>query len=105
MTRNVRGEGMGGVTRTIPEEGVAGSGPRLVEADCSVTVGDGLVVHGTVEAVGRVQDYILLDSTHPTEAEDVRRSLARQLQAAEEKIRVLETRIRVATRVLTEGSS
>lgn len=83
---------MGGVTRTVPESaisvsgGVGGNGPRLVEADCSVTVGDGLVVHGTVEAVGRVQDYILLDSTHPTEKEDVRRSLARQLQAAEAKL-------------------
>lgn len=67
---------------------------QLIErTSCSVTVGDGLVVYGSIEAVGRVQDYILLDSTHPVEAEDVRRSLARQLQAAEAKIARLQEMI------------
>lgn len=49
----------------------------------SVTVGSGLRVYGTVEAIGRVQDYILLDSTHPIEKEDVRRMLAKALQKTE----------------------
>lgn len=66
--------------------------------DCSVTVGDGLVVYGTLEAVSRVQDYILLDSTHPVEKEDVRRSLARQLQAAEAKIQRMRALIAALVR-------
>jgi hypothetical protein len=52
----------------------------------SVTVGGGLSVHGSAEAINRVQDFILLDSTHPQEREDVRRSLMRQLIAAEADI-------------------
>jgi len=58
---------------------------------CAVTVGNGLSVYGTVEAIGRVQDYILLDSRHPVEAADVRRSLARALQAAEARATAAET--------------
>ena len=50
---------------------------------CSVTVGHGLMVSGPIEAIHRVQSYIMLDSRHPIEAEDTRRSLARSLQAAE----------------------
>lgn len=49
----------------------------------SVTVGGGLQVYGEMDAIRRVQDYIMLDSTHPVEKEDVRRSLVRSLQAAE----------------------
>lgn len=56
----------------------------------SVTVGDGLRVYGTVKAISRVQQYILLDSKHPVEASDVRRLLALDLQAAEAKIAALE---------------
>jgi hypothetical protein len=64
---------------------------RLVEATgATVTLGGGLVVHGTVEAVRRVQDYILLDSSHPVEKEDVRRRLARALQAAEARLLAVE---------------
>lgn len=51
-----------------------------------LTVGGGLMVYGHAEAIGRVQNFILLDSTHPVEKEDVRRSLARDLQAAESSL-------------------
>jgi hypothetical protein len=49
----------------------------------AITVGAGLSVYGSMKAIDRVQDYILLDSSHPVEKEDVRRSLARDLQSAE----------------------
>lgn len=52
----------------------------------SVTVGGGLSVHGSGDAIRRVQNYIMLDSAHPVEREDVRRSLARDLQKAEATI-------------------
>jgi predicted RNase H-like nuclease (RuvC/YqgF family) len=58
----------------------------------SITVGGGLVVYGTAEAIGRVQNFILLDSSHSIEKEDVRRSLARDLQAAEARVEKLEER-------------
>lgn len=48
-----------------------------------LTVGNGLNVYGSFEAIRRAQDYILLDSKHPQEAIDVRRSLARALQEIE----------------------
>lgn len=51
-----------------------------------ITVGGGLLVYGTVEAVSRVGNYIMLDSSHPVEKEDVRRSLARALQEAEAEL-------------------
>lgn len=59
----------------------------------SVTVGGGLLVHGSAEAINRVQDYILLDSTHPQEREDVRRSLMRQLVEAEAEIKRLNDEV------------
>lgn len=62
-----------------------------LEGMIAVTVGDGLSVYGTSEAIHRAQNYILLDSTHPVEKEDVRRSLARDLQAAEAKIETMRT--------------
>ena len=70
---------------------------RLNElTSCSVTVGRGLSVYGTIEAVGRVQTYILLDSNHPVEKADVRRTLARELQAAEARVRELEGALKEA---------
>lgn len=56
----------------------------------AVTVGGGLSVYGTHEAITRVQNYIMLDSTHPVEKEDVRRSLMRDLTAAESRLATLE---------------
>lgn len=55
-----------------------------------LTVGGGNIVHGTAEALARVQAYILLDSKHPVEARDTNRYFAKQLQAAEQRIRQLE---------------
>lgn len=55
----------------------------------SLTVGGGLLVHGTMEAIHRCQQYFLLDSGHPQEREDVRRSLMRSLEAAEAKLRAV----------------
>lgn len=52
----------------------------------SVCVGHGLHVFGEMEALGRVQHYIMLDSRHPVEAPDNRRYLMRQLEAAELKL-------------------
>lgn len=54
-----------------------------------ITVGDGLVVYGSVQAIHRVQAYILLDSKHPVEARDTNRYFAKRLQAAEQRIRQL----------------
>jgi len=77
---------------------------RLNElTSCSVTVGRGLSVYGTIEAVGRVQTYILLDSNHPVEKADVRRTLARELQAAEARVRELEGALKYCLRHLREN--
>lgn len=53
------------------------------EPMASVTVGGGLEVYGEIPALLRVQDYIMLGSTHPVEREDVRRSLMRDLERLE----------------------
>jgi chromosome segregation ATPase len=55
-----------------------------------VTVGGGHIVYGSHEAIKRVQHIIMIDSTHPIEKEDVRRSLLRQVQAAEARITSLK---------------
>jgi len=55
-----------------------------------ITVGGGLSVCGTWEAIKRVQHYILLDSTHPVEKSDVRRVLMKELEEAEQKILYLQ---------------
>lgn len=65
------------------------------EFNMYLTVGNGLRVWGHVHAIRRVQDFFLLDSKHPQEKEDVRRSLARDLQAAEERILELETLLKI----------
>jgi hypothetical protein len=51
-----------------------------------VTVGGGHIVYGSHEAIKRVQNILLIDSTHPIEKEDVRRSLLRDVQAAEARL-------------------
>lgn len=56
----------------------------------SVTVGKGLWVYGEPEAISRVQKYILLDSNHPVEKEDVRRGLMRSVQKLEKENAQLE---------------
>ncbi len=64
----------------------AGLAAEREKMGVSVTVGGGLEVFGSMDAIHRVQQYILLDSHHPVEREDVRRSLARALQKAEAEL-------------------
>jgi hypothetical protein len=59
----------------------------------AVTVGGGLSVYGTSEAIHRVQNYIMLDSSHPVEKEDVRRCLMRDLQASESRVAELTAEV------------
>ena len=70
---------------------------RVEEAEeklgVSLTVGGGLSVHGSMDAIMRVQNYIMLDSRHPIEKEDVRRSLAMSLQAAETRADALQAEV------------
>lgn len=68
----------------------------------SLTVGNGLVVHGSIEALGRVQQYILLPSKHPVEDADVKRGLARDLQAAEALLAAAHLRIAELSAMLVE---
>lgn len=67
-----------------------------------LTVGNGLVVHGTMEALGRVQQYILLPSRHPVEDADVKRGLARDLQATEALLEAANKRIAELSAMLIE---
>lgn len=60
----------------------------------------GHVVWGPYEALSRLQDYMLLDSNHPQEKKDVRRSLMRQLEEAEARIRLLEQQLKTAREAL-----
>ena len=68
----------------------------------SLTVGNGLVVHGSIEALGRVQQYILLPSKHPVEDADVKRRLARDLQATEALLAAAHLRIAELSAMLVE---
>jgi hypothetical protein len=49
----------------------------------SLCVGKDLHVYGEYEAISRTQQYVLLDTNHPIEKEDVKRIFARSLQAIE----------------------
>ena len=50
---------------------------------CALCVGNGLSVYGDYDSISRAQQYVLLDTTHPIEKEDVKRIFARSLQAIE----------------------
>ena len=58
-----------------------------------LTVGDGLEVYGTGEAIRRAQAYILMDSSHPIEAKSTARHFASALQVAEARIREFEAQL------------
>ena len=62
----------------------------------SLTVGGGLRVYGDGDAIRRVQNYICLDSSHPIEKEDVRRTLARDLQHAEAQLAEMSRKLEEA---------
>lgn len=49
----------------------------------TLCVGNGLTVYGDYESISRTQTYVLLDTQHPIEKEDVKRALGRALQAIE----------------------
>ena len=68
----------------------------------SLTVGNGLVVYGSMEALGRVQQYILLPSKHSVEDSDVKRGLARDLQATEALLEAANKRIVELSAMLIE---
>lgn len=61
----------------------------LGESEAHITVGGGLEVRGSMEAVSRVQQYILLDSEHANEKKDVNRRLMRDLERAEGRFQEL----------------
>lgn len=62
----------------------------------SVTVGFGLSVYGEMAAITRVQTYLLLNSNHPVEKEDIRRRLIRDLDLADKKLWVMSTAMAAA---------
>lgn len=71
----------------------------------SLTVGNGLVVYGTIEALGRVQNYILMSSKHPVEASDTRRQLARALASTEAQLIAANDKIEELTKLLMQSKT
>ena len=55
-----------------------------------------------MEALGRVQQYILLPSKHPVEDADVKRGLARDLQAVKALLEAANKRIAELSAMLIE---
>ena len=60
----------------------------------SLTVGHGLSVFGSMEALGRVQNYILVASGHPVEQADVNRQLAKALVTTEALLLAANDKVR-----------
>ena len=63
----------------------------------SLTVGHGLSVFGSMEALGRVQNYILVASRHPVEQADVNRQLAKALVTTEALLLAASDKVRELT--------
>jgi hypothetical protein len=60
---------------------------KYLEDRCmGLTIGNGLMVWGSFEAINRAQCVLLIDSGHPQEKEDVRRSLHRSLIETERQL-------------------
>lgn len=66
----------------------------------SLTVGNGLQVYGTMEALGRVQNYILAPSKHPVEQADTNKALARALTQTEALLLAANDKIRELTNLM-----
>lgn len=66
---------------------------QMAALGASLTVGGGLVVYGSIDALARVQQYILLPSKHPIERHDVNVNLARNLQVAEDLLKAAYEKI------------
>ena len=73
--------------------------------EASLTVGNGLVVYGTIEALGRVQNHILMSSRHPIEASDVKRQLARALASTEAQLMTANDKIEELTKLLMQSKT
>ena len=79
-------EGLGKLNAELAQE--LNKVRELVQA--SVTVGHGLKVDGELAAIHRVQDHLLLESTHQDRATDKRLSLVRELHRAEGKLQIIQ---------------
>lgn len=66
----------------------------------SLTVGNGLQVYGSIEALGRVQNYILAPSKHPVEEADTNKALARALTQTEALLLAANDKIRELTNLM-----
>lgn len=51
-----------------------------------VALGGGLMAYGSLDACSKIQDYILIDSQHPVEKNDMCRAWAKRMQLAEARI-------------------
>lgn len=71
----------------------------------SLTVGNGLQVYGAMEALGRVQNYILASSRHPVEQADTNRSLAKALVQTEAQLLAAQDKIEELTKLLMNSKT
>lgn len=66
----------------------------------SLTVGNGLSVFGDIEALGRVQSYILAASRHPVEQSDTNRALAKALVNCEALLDAANRKVEELTKLM-----
>lgn len=66
----------------------------------ALTVGGGLSVYGSIEALGRVQNFILASSRHPIEERDTNRQLAKALVNAEALLDAANRKIEELTKLM-----
>ena len=66
----------------------------------SLTVGNGLSVFGSMEALGRVQSYILASSRHPVEQADTNRQLAKALVTTEALLLAAQDKVEELTKLM-----
>lgn len=52
----------------------------------SVSLGGGLMAYGSIDAIMKMQDYMLIDSQHPVERNDVARSWCKRAQDTDAKL-------------------
>lgn len=66
----------------------------------ALTVGGGLSVYGSIEALGRVQNFILATSRHPIEERDTNRQLAKALVNAEALLDAANRKVEELTKLM-----
>ena len=64
-----------------------------------------LQVYGAMEALGRVQNYILASSRHPVEQADTNRSLAKALVQTEAQLLAAQDKIEELTKLLMNSKT